>query len=104
MEALELRLCWTTRGSVGGDPEPVVVFRDRFPVEALEGRREFRFDLPEGPWSFEGKLFTVCWFVELARDDYMYKRADFGMGPRGRPIVVADPGTAPPPAEPEAPA
>lgn len=90
---LELKLCWTTDGPTGMGGEPVVVLRERFPVEGLEGRRDFSFELPPAPWSFQGALFSVRWFVELAKDDWTYQRADFVVGPDGGPVVVAPPGT-----------
>jgi len=88
LSVLELKLCWTTDGSFGVGGDPVVVHRESLTVNEPHEHRAFRFELPQGPWSFQGKLFSVRWFVELAIDDYRYQRADFVLGPAGKAIEV----------------
>lgn len=90
-DALEIRLSWTTDAAVGLEP-PVV-----FKAEALErpprkGSRHFRYDLPAGPWSFEGRLFSLSWFVEVAVDGRERERAPFVLSPTGAPIRAGEPG------------
>lgn len=88
---LELKLCWTTDGNLGGGAEPVVTNRVPLEIGPPVGTRQFQFDLPQGPWSFRGKLFEIVWYVELATDDNDYQRAEFILGPGGKPIEVAPP-------------
>lgn len=77
----ELRLCWTT-----GEPEKPEVVR----VEPLgpcsgDGRHPFRVELPDGPWSFEGKLFSIQWGVEVGS-----ARAEFILSPTGQALRPRD--------------
>jgi hypothetical protein len=89
-ESLELKLCWTTDARVGhGDP--VDARKETIENPGAEGRRKFRLELPEGPWSFEGKLFSLKWFVELSQGDHHYGRAEFVLSPTGKPIRTRDP-------------
>ena len=62
-EAVEVRLFWFTSGK--GTRDVVVVDRRRIERPERHGSRAFRFQLPEGPVSFTGKLITLSWAVEL---------------------------------------
>ena len=83
--ALELRLCWRIE-SPSGSPDPVVVRTERLEGLDSKGRRKIRVELPDGPWSFEGKLFSVEWFVEVASGDHISRKARFVLSPTGEPI------------------
>lgn len=84
-----VQLCWTTEGTYGGGAGPVTVLHQTFEGVERQGKRDFRFELPAGPWTFQGKLFSVCWFVEVGESPFMNSRADFVLGPEGRPVVAA---------------
>lgn len=61
-EGIELRLFWSTEGRGTQDLEVV----ETIPFEnpgALD-RRTFRVRLPEGPYSFSGRLITLSWGLE----------------------------------------
>src|SRR5258706_6277820 len=85
VSALELRLCWTTESGYGSQ-EPVVVRTERMEGLEAKGRRKVRLDLPDAPWSFEGKLFSLQWFVEVSSDDHISRKARFVLSPTGAPI------------------
>jgi hypothetical protein len=85
--SLRLTLAWKTEGQ-GADPEPVVVETRTIEQPETEGRRPFSFALPEGPWSFEGTLFSVRWVVELEESPGRVEGAEFVLSPTGEPIRV----------------
>lgn len=61
-EGFELRLCWFTRGRGTEESETVAAL----PLgEDAAGEREFSFVLPDGPWSFDGKLISLTWGLEV---------------------------------------
>jgi len=62
-DSLELRLIWYTRGKGTTDQETVHVIA--FDSPKLQDQREFRLTLPEGPYSFSGKLISLIWALEL---------------------------------------
>jgi hypothetical protein len=83
-QSLELRLFWCTAGKGTRDLE--VVARQRCEA-AKEGRREFRFQLPIGPYSVSGQLVSVVWGIELvAEPGGDTARADITVGPGGREV------------------
>jgi hypothetical protein len=61
-EAIELRLFWSTEGK--GDQDLEVVETIPFDNPGAQDRRTFRVRLPEGPYSFSGKLITLTWALE----------------------------------------
>ncbi len=85
--SLRLKLVWTTDGK-GVDADPVTVEEQVIDRPATEGRQSFTFKLPDGPWSFEGKLFSVEWYVELGDSENRYKRREFVLSPTGASIRV----------------
>lgn len=86
--SLRIKLAWTTDGQGVGD-EPVTVESQTIDQPATEGRQAFTFRLPDGPWSFEGRLFSVQWYVELEESPHRYDRAEFVLSPTGAPIRTA---------------
>lgn len=61
-ESIELRLFWSTAGK--GDQDLEVVETVPFANPGALDRRTFRVRLPEGPYSFSGKLITLTWALE----------------------------------------
>lgn len=59
---LELRLCWFTRGR--GTEEARTVAALALGDQA-SGGRDFSFELPGEPWSFDGKLISLSWGLEV---------------------------------------
>jgi len=60
---VELRLFWHTEGK--GTRDVKVVENISFSVPGRQDRRDFRFQLPDSPYSFSGKLVSVVWALEL---------------------------------------
>lgn len=61
-ESVELRLFWSTEGK--GDQDVTVMETVSFDNPAALDRRIFRIRLPDGPYSFSGKLITLSWALE----------------------------------------
>lgn len=64
IEEVEVRLLWRTQGR--GDEEDGVVASERWPALGTSGDRDLQFRLPAGPWSYEGELLTIRWYVDAA--------------------------------------
>jgi hypothetical protein len=88
--ALNLKVYWTTDGDSGLTDPPVLAHDKTFPISGLEGKQAFHMDLPQGPWSFQGKVFSVRWFVEIGLEEDFRSRTEFVLGPEGRAIRIAD--------------
>jgi hypothetical protein len=81
----EARLLWFTRGKGTEDGE--VVATESFPDPQPGDTREFRFRLPEAPYSFNGKLISVTWAVEvMLQPGNHFERLTFTMGPNGEEV------------------
>jgi len=59
---VELRLFWSTEGR--GDQDLELMETVPFATPGAQDRRAFRLRLPEGPYSFSGKLITLSWALE----------------------------------------
>ena len=62
-ESLDLRLFWYTSGKGTEDVE--VVKEEVIEPVPMSGSQKFEFALPEGPYSFSGKLISLAWAIEL---------------------------------------
>ena len=60
---VELRLFWRTEGK--GTKDVNIVDKITFGNPGRKERREFRFQLPDGPYSFSGQLISLVWALEL---------------------------------------
>jgi hypothetical protein len=60
--AVEVRLFWHTEGK--GTTDVAIADGARFEAAGLRGQHEFAFRLPEGPYSFSGKLISLMWGLE----------------------------------------
>jgi len=87
-QSASVRLIWFTKGK--GTQDVQVVAREELegPLGAEEGRK-FRFVLPEGPYSFSGKLVSLVWAVELVvQPGDRGERAEIVVGPGGREVLL----------------
>jgi hypothetical protein len=85
--SLELRLFWFTQGK--GDQDVGVVETVPFPDPSLEDRRPFRCRLPQGPYSFSGKLISLLWALEaVAEPGDVSGRQEITMSPTGQEILL----------------
>lgn len=60
---LDLSLFWYTAGK--GTRDVGVIETMQFDEPGAVGWRDFSFTLPEGPYSFSGKLISLIWALEL---------------------------------------
>ena len=84
---LEIRLFWYTRGR--GTRDVGVVERQIVSHPAAAGEEAFAFHLPDGPYSFSGKLISVTWAVELVGDEETIgERSEFILAPDRREVLL----------------
>ncbi len=89
-KAVELKFLWTaTRKAEEKRSETVVVDRIRIQNPVLSEDRSFKYSLPDRPYSFSGKYFSLCWSFELSVEPDMGTcRTDFTLSPTGGPVVL----------------
>lgn len=86
---LDLALFWYTTGK--GTRDVGVIESIRFDDPGPHGTREFSFTLPEGPYSFSGKLISVVWAIELTcKPTEETARQEITVSPTGREIVLGE--------------
>jgi hypothetical protein len=86
-KGMEVRLFWYTRGK--GTQDVKVVKIVRFDPVTARGRRDFRFVLPDSPYSFSGKLVSLVWAIEVIADPgERTARMDLVIAPEGKEIVL----------------
>jgi hypothetical protein len=55
----------------------------------VQGRRAFRFVVPEEPYSFSGKLISLTWALEaVAQPGERMGRRELVVGPGAREVVL----------------
>jgi hypothetical protein len=85
--AVEVRLSWETQGK--GTQDTKIVQRVRFDNPALSDRKPFRIELPEGPYSFSGKLVSLAWSVEaVGESGGKSGRVELTISPTGSEILL----------------
>ena len=85
VEAIELRHFWYNSGKGTRDVEVVRSLRTEAPESS--GHREFSIRVPDGPYSFSGKLITLAWAIEIvALPGGETERLDLTIGPQ--PVEV----------------
>lgn len=78
----EARLIWYTEGKGTKDIGIVQT------VRLVSGLPRFRFVLPEGPYSFSGKLISLVWAIELVSPSGDSDRITITVSPTGSEIVL----------------
>ncbi len=79
-EAIEVRLFWYTTGK--GSQDVGIVRTLRIDRPDGSGHHDFSIRVPEGPYSFSGKLITLAWAIELvALPSGETERLDLRVGP-----------------------
>ena len=88
-EHLEFSLFWYTSGK--GTRDVGVVETARFDNPGSCGSKDFAFPLPDGPYSFSGKLISLIWAVELTcKPGAETVRREITLSPTGREIVLSE--------------
>ena len=86
---LELSLFWYTSGK--GTRDVGVVGTAKFENCGTHGSKDFSFALPDGPYSFSGKLISLIWAVELTcHPGSETVRREITVSPTGREIVLGE--------------
>lgn len=84
---LELRLFWYTRGK--GTQDVAIVQTIPLPASRVQGEHSFQIELPEGPYSFSGRLISLIWALELvAEPGNRAARVEFVLSPTGEEILI----------------
>ena len=87
--SLELSLFWYTAGK--GTRDVGVVETLTFHHPGAFGSKAFGFTLPDGPYSFSGKLISLLWALELTCSSaHETVRQEIVVSPTGREIVLGD--------------
>jgi hypothetical protein len=88
--ALELRLFWYTQGK--GTQDVGIVQTRRVGNPVMAGQELFEMELPEGPYSFSGRLITLAWALELvALPGDEAERVDLVLSPTGQEVRLDGP-------------
>lgn len=86
-ESVEVRLFWYTSGK--GTQDVGVVAVSPLAAPGAEDSRSFVFRLPEGPYSFSGRLISLAWAVEaVVRPGPRAGRREILLSPTGEEIVL----------------
>ena len=83
----ELRLFHYTSGK--GTRDIDIIDTRNFEAPATSARRDFEFQLPDGPPSFSGKLISLIWALELVIEidgEEFIKHLDIQLTPTGTEI------------------
>jgi hypothetical protein len=84
-ESLEVRLFWYTEGKGTRDVGTAAVMEVQNPGPS--GEETFCFEAPQGPFSFSGRLVSLCWAVELVSEEPdETERVDLVVSPTGEEI------------------
>ena len=84
--SMELRVFWQTEGKGTRDME--VVKTVAVPGGGATGERSFALPLPGFPYSFEGKLVSILWYLEaVAQPSGASQAVPIVISPTGSPIA-----------------
>ena len=90
----EVRLLWFTRGKGTEDGE--VVAAEAFADPQPGDTHTFKFVLPEGPYSFNGRLISLTWAVEFVfKPGNHFERLEIVVGPDAREVRLSEIATPP---------
>lgn len=83
-EGILVNVFWMVVSSSKEDgADGAVVVAEEIEGVGREGSRRFRLPLPEGPYSFRGKHFSIEWGIEaIAKPSLEFDRIGFGLAPR----------------------
>jgi hypothetical protein len=83
----ELRLFWRTKGK--GTQDASVLASVQYPNPLTFHEAEFSFTAPNGPYSYSGRLISVCWGLELEVHKEI-AQIDIVVSPAGAEIEMPD--------------
>lgn len=86
-ERVELRLFYYTTGR--GTRDVHVAGTESWEAPGPDGLEDFRFDLPDRPYSFSGRLVSLQWGLELVlHPDGHTERLEFALSPDGAAVEL----------------
>ncbi|MBN2138231.1 MAG: hypothetical protein JW720_10520 [Sedimentisphaerales bacterium] len=87
-ESVEVCLFWRTEGK--GTQDTGLIDSAKFDVTGSLGQKEFAFQIPEGPYSFSGRLISIVWAIEAtAYPAETTVRQEITVSPTGREVVLS---------------
>ena len=85
--SLELSLFWYTTGK--GTRDVGVIDTLDIDNPGSLGSKDFAFDLPQGPYSFSGRLISLVWALEVTEPDSgETTRREIVLSPTGHEVVL----------------
>jgi hypothetical protein len=86
-ERIQLQLGWKTEGKGTEDSETVGTETVVNPTS--QGSKEFLFELPEGPYSFSGRLISLIWYVRASLEPESEEhRVEIVVSPSRQEIIL----------------
>lgn len=86
-KSVELRLLWYTQGK--GDQDSRLVSTVELANPGANEVRPFNIRLPQGPFSFSGKLISLVWALEaVAAPGSRAQRLEITVSPTGKEILL----------------
>ena len=86
-----IRLVWFTSGK--GTVDETVVTEQPMDTDTTQGETMFHFPIPNGPYSFSGKLITLTWAIEVnIKPGSITERTEFVVSPTGKEVNLAHAG------------
>ncbi len=86
-EHVRLYLIWYTEGK--GDEDTAIVDHIELAGAERQGEKPFSIALPEGPYSFEGKLIALQWALELVSLDPVHvERTTIMVSPWVKKVIL----------------
>ncbi len=88
-EKVELCLFWYTSGK--GDRDVGVAERKTFDDPAAVDAQLFRFEAPNGPYSYAGRILSINWAIELlVEPGHHTQRVELTITPSGEAVQPSD--------------
>lgn len=86
-QSAELRLIWKMESE--GPEDYGLALTQSFDHPHAREARGFRLTLPEGPYSFKGRIIELTWYLELVVKPYKnVARASLIIAPGGQPLEL----------------
>lgn len=87
-ESIILHIGWYTEGR--GSEDSCIEFEQKWQTQFLTGMEAFSFQLPPAPYSFEGKLIELIWYVSAeSQKGGFHNRIDLVVGPDKKVVKLA---------------
>lgn len=84
--SLTLQLVWYTQGR--GSKDKRVLEKQKI-ATSQRGMEAFQFELPEGPYSFSGKLISLTWAIEcFSKSPSLLIQQDIIVSPNKAEIIL----------------